>query len=102
MCFLTTVHLLLVDIYRAQSIAGAIYQSSISRNILHDMSLTSTSTSTSLDQIPISVTVSAFRVRDGQDPAHLVTLKFLCTGCLDHVCALFRSRPACTLDSDDA
>lgn len=43
------------------SIAGAIYQSSISRNVLHDTSLTLRSTSTSLGQVPISVTVSAFR-----------------------------------------
>ena len=66
------------------------------------MSLTSTSTSTSLDQVPISVTVSAFRVRDSQDTAHLVTLKFLCAGRLDYVRALFRSCFARTLDGDDA
>jgi len=41
------------------SIAGAIYRSSVSRNLMHDTSLTPTSTS--LGQFPISVTVSAFR-----------------------------------------
>jgi hypothetical protein len=99
---LIAIHLLSIDIIRAQSIAGAIFQSSISRNVLHDKFLTPFSTSTSLGQIPISVTVSAFRVRDNQDTAHLTTLKFLCAGRLDYVCALFRSRSACTLDCDDA
>lgn len=52
------------------SVAGAIYQNSISRNALHNTSLAlhdtsvtppSTSTGLGLDQVPISVTVIAFR-----------------------------------------
>jgi hypothetical protein len=59
---------------RAQSIAGAIYQSSISR---HVASLANPSASTSLDQVPIAITVYAFRVRDRQDTARpLVILNF--------------------------
>lgn len=63
--------------FRAQSIAGAIYESSISRRILSSASVTNLSASTSLDQVPIAVTVGAFRVRDSQDTAHfLIMLNF--------------------------
>ncbi|KAH9982941.1 major facilitator superfamily domain-containing protein [Lactifluus volemus] len=44
----------------AQSIAGAIYQSGISRHVLHGAPLASSSASMSLNQIPIAV--GAFRV----------------------------------------
>jgi hypothetical protein len=76
-CVLVTiVHLLRVDI-RAQSIAGAIYQSSISRQVLHGASLAYPSASTSLGQVPIAITVSAFRVGDSQDTVlSLVILNF--------------------------
>jgi len=42
------------------SVAGAIYESSIYRNVLHGASVSS-STSTRLDQVPIPTTVNAFR-----------------------------------------
>ncbi|KAI0257095.1 major facilitator superfamily domain-containing protein [Lactifluus subvellereus] len=50
-----------------QSIAGAIYQSSISRNVLHGAPLDSYTTLTSLNQVPIAV--RAFRVCGSQDAA---------------------------------
>ncbi|KAF8481905.1 MFS general substrate transporter [Russula ochroleuca] len=59
------------------SIAGAIYQSSISRQVLHGASLAYPSASTSLGQVPIAITVSAFRVGDSQDTVlSLVILNF--------------------------
>jgi hypothetical protein len=62
---------------RAQSIAGAIYESSISRHLLSSASVENVSASTSLDQVPIAITVSAFRVRDSQDTARsLIILNF--------------------------
>ena len=57
----------------SQSVAGAIYESSISRN---GVSLAHSSASTSLAQVPTS-TIHAFRVR--QDAArHLAILNFVC------------------------
>ncbi|KAI0001573.1 major facilitator superfamily domain-containing protein [Russula vinacea] len=43
------------------SIAGAIYESSISRQVLHGASLAHPSVSTSLGQVPIAIIVRAFR-----------------------------------------
>jgi hypothetical protein len=58
----------------AQSIAGAIYQGSVSRNVLHGASLSSSANSTSLNQVPMAVRVGAFRVRGSQDTARYLTI----------------------------
>lgn len=74
----------------SQSVAGAIYESSISRD---GVSLAYSSASTSLGQVPIH----AFRVR--QDAARYLTilkLRLSCSGRLDHVCPLFGRRSTCT------
>jgi hypothetical protein len=85
----------------SQSVAGAIYESSIYRNVLHGASLSS-STSRSLDQVPIPMTVNAFRVCENQDPARylaILKLQLSYAGRLDLLCSLFRKRSPCTPDS---
>jgi hypothetical protein len=86
----------------SQSVAGAIYESSIYRNVLHGASLANSSTSTSLDQVPLPAAVSAFRVCESQDTARylaILKLQLSCTGRLDLLRALLGKRSPCTPDS---
>ena len=86
----------------SQSVAGAIYESSIYRNVLHRASFAHSSTSTPLDQVPIPTAVNAFRVCGSQDTARylaILKLQLSCTGRLDLLCALFGMRSPCTPNS---
>ena len=80
-----------------QSIAGAIYQSRISRNVLYGAPLESYTTLTSLNQVPIAV--HAFRVCGSQDAAQCLAILNSNAGRLDHVCALPGNCFTCTSNS---